>query len=237
MCGNSEGWPAGQVLGEVLGAYAPADQLTKLGMGNPGASWNTPETLAAVTALDTWIKAGYFNKGVNGMTDEQAATQFANGEGLFYMTGSWQVALIAGISADGFGFIAPPPVNAGGAVNTLGGASQPYSIPTKAAHKDAAAAFINFITSDEAMSIMAATDNIPVLGAETLASGDTLLAQATTAFGEVSTKGVLLPYLDWATPTFYDDAMAPRLQDLFAGKIDPQGVIDAFEKNYVEFTS
>jgi len=236
MCGNSEGWPAGQVLGEVLGQYVAPDQLTKLGMGNPGASWNTPEVLQAMTVLDSWIKNGYFNDAVNGMTDEQVATAFAKGQGVFYMTGSWQVALIAGIDADGFGFIAPPPSKAGGAVSTLGGSSQPYGIPAKAAHKDAAAAFINFITSDEAMKVLAATDNIPVIGGSDLASGDSLLAQSIRAYGQVSTQGTLLPYLDWSTPTFNDSAMVPRLQDLFAQKITPQGVIDAFQENYASFT-
>ena len=235
MFGNSEGWPAGQVLGEVLGAYAPADQITTLDMGNPGASWNTPDTLKAVTTLQSWVKAGYFNAGVNGMTDEAAATAFAKGKGVFYMAGTWQVALLDGLDSGGIGFIAPPPVQAGGPVATLGGASQPYAIPANAKHKDAAAAFIDYITSDDAMKVLADTGNIPVVGADKLATGDSLLAQASKAFGEVSTKGTLLPYLDWSTPTFNDDVLVPRLQDLFAGKIDAQGVIDAFQENYAAF--
>ncbi|MDR2895312.1 MAG: extracellular solute-binding protein [Propionibacteriaceae bacterium] len=234
MHGDSEGWPAGQLLGLLLGQTAPADQLITLGMGNPGSSWNKPDTLAGVTLLDDWIKAGYFNDGVNGLTDEAVATQFAEGTGVFYIAGSWQVNLLQGIAGDKLGFIAPPSSSAGTVGNTLGGASQPYAIPVKAQHKDAAALFIDYITSPEAMQVLVDTGNIPVYDAESLVTGDDLLAQASTAFGEVTTQGQLLPYLDWSTPTFGEDAMTPRLQDLFAQKISPQGVIDAFESNYAD---
>jgi raffinose/stachyose/melibiose transport system substrate-binding protein len=234
MLGNSEGWPAGQTLGVLLGQYADPKVVTTLDMGNAGASWNRPDTLAAVTKLQEWIKAGYYNDGVNGQDDETVATAFAKGTGVFYIAGTWQVALIDGINSTDFGFIAPP-VAAGQKPATLGGASQPYAITAKSKHKDAAAAFINYITSDDAMKVLEDTGNIPVVGADKLATGDSLLAQASRAFGQVTTTGTLLPYLDWSTPSFADDAMNPRLQDLFAGKIEPQGVLDAFEANYTAF--
>jgi raffinose/stachyose/melibiose transport system substrate-binding protein len=234
MLGDSEGWPAGHTLGALLGAYADPAIVTKLDMGNPGASWKRDDTLKAVTVLKQWVKAGYYNKGVNGQDDETVAKAFAKGEGVFYIAGSWQVALLEGANADGIGFIAPP-APAGKKLATLGGASQPYAITAKSKNKDAAAAFINYITSDEAMKILWETGNIPVVGVDKLATNDSLLSQAAKAFGEVSTNGTLLPYLDWATPSFAEEAMNPRLQDLLADKIEPQGVIDAFEANYSGF--
>ncbi|MDR1118596.1 MAG: extracellular solute-binding protein [Bifidobacteriaceae bacterium] len=234
MLGDSEGWPAGHTAGVLLGAYADPAVVTSLDMGNPGATWEREDTLKAIDALKQWIDAGYYNEGVNGQDDETVAKAFAGGEGVFYIAGSWQVALLDGVSPGGIGFIAPPAPN-GRQLASLGGASQPYAVTAKSKNKDAAAAFIDYITSDEAMGILWETGNIPVVGADKLADDDSLLSQAARAFGEVTASGTLLPYLDWATPSFADEAMNPRLQDLFAGKIEPQGVIDAFEANYSEF--
>ncbi len=234
VLGNSEGWPAGHTLGVLLGAYADAATVTKLGMGNEGASWTSEGPLAAVTVLRDWIDAGYYNEGVNGQDDETVAKAFAGGEGVFYIAGTWQVALLSELNPDGLGFMAPP-ARDGRDVATLGGASQPYAITAKSQNKEAAAAFIDYITSDEAMEVLWETGNIPVLGADALATDDSLLSQAARAFGQVSTEGTLLPYLDWSTPSFGEEAMSPRLQDLFAQKIDPQGVVEAFEANYSEF--
>ncbi len=234
VLGNSEGWPAGHTLGALLGAYADAKAVTTLGMGNPGETWKRDDTLRAVETMRAWVDAGYYNEGVNGQDDETVATAFAKGTGVFYIAGTWQVALLDELNQGGIGFIAPPAPK-GGQMATLGGSSQPYAITARSKHKDAAAAFIDYITSDEAMQVLWSTGNIPVVGASELATDDSLLSQAARAFNSVATQGTLLPYLDWSTPSFGDEAMTPRLQDLLAAKITAPAVIDAFEANYSEF--
>lgn len=204
-------------------------------MGNPGASWDTPENLESVTELQDWIENGYFNDGVNGLDDQQAAEKFMAGEGVFMMAGSWNGPDFDKEMGDGVGFFTPP-ATAGDPVATTGGTSLPFAIPAGSDAKNAAAAFIDHITSDEAMKVIADAGNLPILDAGTLVTGG-VNGDLAKAFEETSTTGTLLPYLDWATPTFADKALVPRLQDLFAGAIDPQGVIDAFEANYAEYTS
>lgn len=235
VLGNQEGWPAGHVLGPIQGVYVPTDEVVDLNLGNPGRSWNTAQNLQAVTELQRWIAAGYFNEGVNGIDDQQAAKKFMAGEGVFMMAGSWNSAALDAEMGDNAGFFAPPPLKAGDPIATTGGTSLPFAIPAKSDAKDVAAAFIDFITSEEAMKTLAEAGNLPVLNAGTLVTSG-VNGEVATAFESVSTTGTLLPYMDWATPTFSDDALVPRLQDLFADKIQPQGVIDAFQKNYADFT-
>lgn len=49
MLGNVEKWPGLHVFGPVQGAHVDAATIRALGFGSAGASWNTPENLAAAT--------------------------------------------------------------------------------------------------------------------------------------------------------------------------------------------
>ncbi len=69
--GNIEQWPGGHVFGPLQGGFVEAQSITDLGLGNPGASWTTPENVAAAEELQGWVNSGYFNDGVNG-TDYDA---------------------------------------------------------------------------------------------------------------------------------------------------------------------
>ncbi|MDR2453832.1 MAG: extracellular solute-binding protein [Bifidobacteriaceae bacterium] len=237
MLGNVEGWPAVHVFGPIQGAYVPADQVNLLGMGNAGASWTTAENLAAATELADWAAQGYFNDGYAGAGDAQAAEDFAAGTGVFMLAGSWNGATLNEAMGANAGFFAPPPAAAGGPIATTGGTSLPFAITSGSKHADAAAAFIDYITSDEAMKILAETGNIPVLGAQNLVpAGQPVQADIFAAFGAASETGSLLPYLDWATPTFGADALQPGLQDLLAAKTTPQAFLDRLQADYAAFT-
>jgi raffinose/stachyose/melibiose transport system substrate-binding protein len=237
MLGDVEGWPAAHVFGPIQGAHVPADQITALGMGNPGVAWTTPENLAAATELADWVKAGYFNEGFTGADYDAVVEEFANGTGVFLMAGSWVGAVVDEAMGANGGFFAPAPT-AGAPVATTGGTSLPFAITAGSAHPDAAAAFIDFITNDEAMKVLAATGNLPVLNAkELIPQGSAVWADVFTAFAEVSETGALLPYLDWATPTFGDEVLKPGLQDLMADKVTPQGLLDKLQADYAAFTA
>lgn len=57
-----------------------------------------------------------------------------------------------------------------------------------------------------------------------------------TVFGDVTGDGSLLPYLDYATPTF-GDTMGQALQDLLAGQATPEQFTEALEADYSEFVA
>src|SRR5699024_11470932 len=94
--------------------------------------------------------------------------------------------------------------NAEGDLSTTGATVHPFAVTAQSPHPDAAAGYIDFITSDAAMETIAETGNMPVNRTEELAPSDGVNADIYAAFGQVSTEGHLLPYLDWATPTMGD---------------------------------
>ena len=232
--GNIEQWPALHVFGPLQGDYVEAEVITDLGLGNAGQSWTTPENVEAAAALQGWVDAGYFNDGVNG-TDYDAAWQaLAGGDGVFLIGGSWLAADLGDAMGDDVGFFIPN--TADGTPATTGGTGLPFTITSAADNSDVAAAYIDFITSDEAMDVLAETGNLPVNRTAELAPSSGVLADVFTVFGNVTGEGNLLPYLDYATPTF-GDTMGQALQDLLAGQATPEQFTETLEADYSEFVA
>jgi len=236
MLGDLEKWPAIHVFGPIQGAHTPAAEVQKLALGNPGGTWTDPQNTAAATELSGWVKAGYFNKDVNGSKYDDMVAKFGSGTGVFLMAGSWNTATLDPVMADNLGFFAPPPVTAGDAASTTGGTSLPFTITSASKHPDAAAAYINFITSDDAMKVIAKAGNLPVLHSAELAPASGAGKDVYAAYEAVTSKGNLLPYLDYATPTF-SDTLGAALQDLIAGKQTPEQFTKTLQADYGKFVS
>ncbi|GHD49565.1 extracellular solute-binding protein [Mycetocola manganoxydans] len=230
--GNIEQWPAAHVFGPLQGNTVDVADVTRLGLGNAGASWTTPENEQAAAALQGWATDGYFNDGANG-TDYDAAWQaLAAGNGVFLLGGSWLAADLADAMGDDLGFFLPE--TDAGTLATTGGTGVPFTITSAAENTDVAAAYIDFLTSDAAMEILAETGNLPVNRTAELAPDSGVLADVYTAFDAVTQGGSLLPYLDYATPTF-GETIGSALQDLLEGRTTPKQFTEALEADYAEF--
>jgi len=231
--GNIEAWPAGHVFGPLQGAYADPADITNLGLGNEGASWTAPENEEAAAKLQEWVNAGYFNEGPNG-TDYDAAWQaLAAGNGVFLIGGSWLAADLEDAMGEDVGFFVPAAED-GGPLATTGGTGLPFAVTQDSDVPDVAAAYIDFITSDDAMEIIAETGNLPVNRTAELAPESGVQAEVYGVFGEVTSSGSLLPYLDYATPTM-GDTLGQSLQGLIAGQSTPAELTQALEADYGQF--
>ncbi len=236
MLGNLDKWPAVHVFGVVQGQYVPAEEVRKLGYGNAGASWTTDANLAAATQLKDWVDKGYFNEGFNGLGYDAAWQQFSKGTGVFLIAGTWLTADLSAAMTDNVTFMLPPPAKAGGTTYTTGGSGLPFAITTKSEHPDAAAAFINHITTAQAMKVIAETGNLPVVDTGEQTAPDALSKDVFTAYDTATSNDGLLPYLDWATPTM-SDTIGAGLQNLLGGQATPEQTLQTLEKDYSEFTS
>lgn len=236
VLGNLEKWPAGHVFGVVQGRYVPAPEIRALGFGQPGGDWTSAENVKAAQTLVDWVDAGYFNSGFNGQDYDPAWQGFTKGEGVFLIAGSWLQADLSAAMKDDVGFMLPPPSEAGGTAVTTGGTGLPFAITSKAENKDAAAAYINFITSPDAMKVLAENGNLPVVETSQQTAPDALGKDVYAAFDGVSQADGLVPYLDWATPTM-GDTLGATLQDLLAKKVSPADALATLQKDYAEFTS
>ncbi len=232
--GNLDKWPAVHVFGTVQGRSVPAEQIGTLAFGRKGASWNTPENTKAAEELVRWVKDGYFAKGFNGQGYDASWQAFGKGQGVFLIAGTWLLADLEKTLGDDLGFMLPPGATADAAPVATGGTGLPFAITAKSPHADAAAAYIDFITNADAMKVLTETGNLPVAdtGAQTVKEGPQ--QDVFTAFGTATEKNGLVPYLDYATPTFAD-TLGAALQDLLAEKATPQEFLDTLEKDYKTF--
>ena len=236
MFGNLDKWPAIHVFGTVQGRTTPADAVTQLAFGRKGASWTTPENTKAAQTLVDWVDKGYFEPGFNGQGYDPAWQAFSKGKGAFLIAGTWlQADLQKAMGAD-VGFMLPPGQSADAAPVATGGTGLPFSVTSKSAHPDAAAAYINFITDAHAMQVLTKTGNLPVADTAAQQVDGGLQKDVFTAFGTVVKGDGLLPYLDYATPTMYD-TLGAGLQDLLAKKATPQQFVGRVQKDYSDFAS
>lgn len=237
MLGNVEKWPALHVFGPVQGAHVDATTIRTLGFGNAGASWNTADNLAAATELQTWAKDSYFNDGFNGVDYDTVWQDFAKGTGAYLIAGSWLAPDLKSAMGDDVAFMVPPKAQGMEKVQTTGGTGLPFAMTSAAKDRNVAAAYIDFITNADAMKVLADTGNVPVNNTATYAKDQSgVVADVMNAFDEVTTQGNVLPYLDYATPTF-DQVLGDALQGLLDSKSTPQEFVDTLETAYTEFTS
>ncbi len=227
--GNSDGWPGIHEFGFVQNQFVDAETIRNLGFGLPGSSWTSEDNVAAAEAIVSWADSGTFADGYSGVDYDTAWQNFAQGDGVFFVGGTWLVADLGEAMGEEVGFVLTP-AGASGQHLVTGGPSIPWAIPTNAENPDAAAAYIDFITNSEAMTVVAEAGNLPVVEADAQ-QVDGLLAEVFTAWAQVGEEDLLVPYLDYATETFYDTITA-AIQDLLAGQRSPEEFLEHLESEY-----
>jgi raffinose/stachyose/melibiose transport system substrate-binding protein len=231
--GNLDAWPGIHEFGFVQNQFVPRDDIRALGFGQEGASWTSEENVQAAQTFTDWVDAGYFTPEFNAVGYDPAWQDFARGQGVFLVAGTWLQADLTDALGDDVGFFLPP-VGESGELAVTGGTGIPFSI-TSSENADVAAAYLDFITSEEAMQEIQETGNLPVHSgsseAATGAAADVL--DAWTTAGE---EDALVPYLDYATPDFYD-LLTAQVQELGNGSVDGQAFLSTLEDEYSGFVS
>ena len=116
-----------------------------------------------------------------------------------------------------------------------GGTGLPFSITEASENADVAAAYIDFITSDEAMQMIQEAGNLPVVGA-TPDGASGAAADVIDAWTTAGEADALVPYLDYATPDSYD-LLTAQVQELGGGSVDGEQFLATLEDEYSGFVS
>jgi raffinose/stachyose/melibiose transport system substrate-binding protein len=185
-----------------------------------GASFATPENEEAAKTLQEWAAKGYFTPDYNGTAYDPAWQQFAKGRGPFTIAGTWITADVVDAMGDKVGFFLMPGREEGGDPVALGGESLPWGITQKSKNADVAAAYIDFITNADAAQVLVETNNLPAMKTDAQPQG-ALSQEIATAWQELNDADGLTPYIDYATPTFYDD-FSGGVQRLLPGRLSPK---------------
>jgi raffinose/stachyose/melibiose transport system substrate-binding protein len=127
-----------------------------------------------------------------------------------------------------------PPPREGQPPIATGATSLPFAVTSANEHPDAAAAYIDFITNDEAMTIVAENGLVPSVDAGGQQASGPAQQEIFDAWETVTSQDGLVPYLDWATPTFYD-TIAAALQEMLGGQITPEEYLQRLQDDYSAF--
>jgi raffinose/stachyose/melibiose transport system substrate-binding protein len=130
---------------------------------------------------------------------------------------------------DKAGFVPMPGKDPASPVS-LGGESLPFAITSASKHPDVAAAYIDFLTNANAAKVLVETDNLPAMKGAPAPSGG-LTADAAAAWKKLNAVDGIIPYLDYTTPSFYDQITA-AIQELLGGKQTPKQFTAGVQKDY-----
>jgi raffinose/stachyose/melibiose transport system substrate-binding protein len=232
--GNLDKWPGIHEYETVLAKTAGKQQVRDFVFARDGASFDTPEFKAAADKLKSWADKGYFTPDFNGTGYDPAWQDFAKGKGRYLIAGTWVTADLADQMGKDVGFMVMPGTDASAEPVALGGESLPFAVTSKAKNPDVAAAYIDFLTNGDAATVLAETGNLPAMPVDESAIPEGLPAEVFAEWGKLREADGLIPYLDYTTPTFYDDISA-AVQELLAGKHDPAAFTAGVERAFRKF--
>jgi raffinose/stachyose/melibiose transport system substrate-binding protein len=107
-------------------------------------------------------------------------------------------------------------------------------ITSKSKHPDVAAAYLDFMTTPQAMNVVTETGGLAALPPATAQPVTPVGRDLFNAWKIASDNDILVPYLDYSTTTFLD-TLGGVLQEIIAGrKTAQQGMQDA-QKDYAAF--
>jgi raffinose/stachyose/melibiose transport system substrate-binding protein len=237
--GNTDGFPGIHEFATIQDQMAQTSYLTDLILGTQkdALSFDTHENVQAATTLQDWGQSGYFTSGFGGGGYDNSVANFADGQGLFMITGNW---IVGDLGADNtnFGFFPLPPMTAGGQPVATGGAGFPLAITVGSQHPDAAAAYIDWMNNDHAAELLLKAGQIPLASGvgESSVEPGTVLADVVQTASTVSKANGIVPYEDWATPTFYD-TLSAGVQELMGMRVTPQQFVGDAQRDYSDFQS
>jgi raffinose/stachyose/melibiose transport system substrate-binding protein len=232
--GNLDGWPGIHEYETVLAQTATKEQVRDFVFARDGASFDAPEFQAAAEKLTQWVDDGYFTPDFNGTGYDPAWQRFAKGNGRYLIAGTWLTADLADQMGEDVGFMLMPGTEAGADPVALGGESLPFAVTEKSEHPDVAAAYIDFLTDANAATVLAETGNLPAMPVDEAAIPQGLPSEVFAEWRRLNDTDGLIPYLDYATPTFYDDITA-AIQELMGGETDPAQFTSGVEQSFREF--
>jgi raffinose/stachyose/melibiose transport system substrate-binding protein len=232
--GNLDKWPGIHEFEELMlqSVSIPYARNFIFGTGGGSTSFVSAGTTAAAAKLVSWAKDGAFTSGYTGLDYNGSWAAFGKGTGVFMITGSWETADLTKSLGRNVGFFLLPAPK-GKALSTLGGEGLPWAISSKSKNADAAATYLNFLTSAPSMQVVANSGQLTATRAHVrVPSG--LATEVYKAWTLANKRDAIVPYLDWATPTMYDTITA-AIQELMAGKTSPSSFVKKVQSDYKSF--
>jgi raffinose/stachyose/melibiose transport system substrate-binding protein len=236
VTGNGDGTGGLHTFMNVGNQLASGDLMRGIVYGEGDASMTDEAMVEGATVVQRWAEQEYIPKSVNGLGYDDVVARFAKGEGVFLATGSWAAPQVGAEMKENVGFFLPPPVNEGDTSRATGSFGAAFEIAANGENPDVAAAFLEFLASDEVARMVAETGDLPSFPLDDPpAPRFGVDGEILAAFEQVLEGDGLIPYLDATTPSMGADVLYPGMQDLVAGKVDPAALLEKAQADREEF--
>lgn len=232
MASNADGL-IGHLYNLLLGAYMSPSSVLDVVRRQADASLDTPEAVEATARLQEWARAGYFNADTNAINQDASYGQFALGEGLFMFQGTWMTQSLPEAFDGQYGVFPMPPLQADGGSFSMTGNTLSFSIAANSDDKNAAAAFLDFLTSPEAAEV-AARNGYPAAGAEGSAQvtlDADVVEQIQAGYSAVAADNGFFSWIQNSVPAVGTE-LTTQLQLLVSEEASPEEVVTSLQDAY-----
>lgn len=228
VLGNKDKWPASHVV--MSPAMALTDPVKTAGIvyGDNSIKWADLGIEPVLEQARGWVEKGYIQPGYDGLSYDEAVSQFYDGKALFLNGGSWLTADAESKLGSDAGFFVYP--GNGGNTAATGGLSLPFHVTTNCKTPDVAAAYIDFLIRPEAQQAYADQAGLPANLPTAAYEEGTVSNDVLAAFQAATQAGTLQPYMDWSTTTIGDVGWS-GLQEVLAGRKTAAELITALDED------
>lgn len=210
--------------------YGTADSINDYVYGDTAVSSADTGLLKAAQTLEKWAKNGWFTPGYEGIDYNTSIANYVGGEGVFRFEYTGSLGLRADQQST-FGYIQLPQV--ADASSTVGVGAAPAAVVISASCKnpDVAAAFLDYLMSQQAAQAAVDGGMIPLLHSDvSVPSTMGTLTTEVAGAAAIGTSDGFVPYFDWSSPTMLN-TITQKMQEMYAGKATPQQLVDAVDAN------
>jgi raffinose/stachyose/melibiose transport system substrate-binding protein len=234
VASNADGL-TGHLFNLLLGTYMGPQDLLNVVWRTPGATLDTPEAKEATAVLEKWADAGYFNADANAINQDASYGQFAAGQGLFLVSGTWVTQSLPKSFAGKYGIFPFPAKDDSSPQVSMTNNQLAMSIASRSENKEAAALFLDFMSTPEAAAVAAAAGYPSALNAKTgveVSLDQSIDEQIQAGYATIAADNGFDNWLNNATPEV-NTKMTEQLQSLLAGRTDANSMVDALQATYV----
>ncbi|MEA2508599.1 MAG: raffinose/stachyose/melibiose transport system substrate-binding protein [Actinomycetota bacterium] len=233
--GNLDKFPGIHEWQALQNEFTPPGNLRDLVLGRSDIAFDTEQNLLAASKLREWVDRGYFARHFEGIGYDDAWKRFTRGQGLFLITGTWLAEDLDRRMPGNVGFFPMPPQDVAKTPVATGGEGLAFAITDQSRHPNVAAAYIDLLTDALAERVIIAAGGLPAMSfpSRHIPTGSPL-HEIFAAWRTISKHNGVVPYLDYATPTFYGTITA-GVQNLMSGLESPKRFLDTLQENYTTF--
>jgi raffinose/stachyose/melibiose transport system substrate-binding protein len=231
--GTQDGWPVSATLLALQAALGDPKNITDAVYSSSSVKLQDTGLSEAASKFKTWADSDYFTTDFVGVSSTDAVQGFVDGEGLFVVWYSGFLPFKDQAQGDLYGQFLLPRAD-GGPLTGVGAASQQFSVAAGSDSPDAAALFLDYMSSPEAGAFSINNQIIPMFGTFEATTDSPMLNDGLLILNRVTESDGYLPYFDWSTPTMLD-VITQQMQLIFDNRANPDDLVDAMQANIDEF--